>query len=534
MLLLSPAASLAGQDTPYGYAGLTRSIILLGSPEEDRIRVAQLFGRASVAGSLIRSPSSTPGSVPNDSSVESGFRWSLVPPVVDAVWNSQVPFSLDEGNLWAGRGLSSRVTGGVRGNAGPVQFLIMPDVVHSENRAFNFLPSTVPGRSAFSSPFLSGAVSADTPTRFGNEPLTILDAGQSAIWLPYGWVDVGASTENQWWGPALQNALVMSDNAPGIPELFVRTNRPIRSTAGTFEGKAMVGGLTESLFFDDSAGNDHRAISGIVATFAPALAPDLTFGVARAVYANVDNGSPGDVLSHSLDALIRWRGTRPRIDSTGHNGYDQVSSLFGRWVFPASGLEVYAEWARMLPPTSLRALLLAPQYTQGYTLGLQAAGHVQATALLRFQGEFTDLEQTPASRAADTLSFYTSDAVPQGYTQRGRAIGAAIGPGGSSQFLALDYLESRWNAGLFAQRIRWDDDAYYLQPTGISFFAHDVTVLAGVRGTARLYGSELHAELSVSQRLNYMFQNLRGGFGVQRQNDLRNTTFKVWIAPWSG
>jgi len=172
-----------------------------------------------------------------------------------------------------------------------------------------------------------------------------------------------------------------------------------------------------------------------------------------------------------------------------------------------------------------------PQYTQGYTVGMQAAGHVQGDALLRFQGEVSFLDQTPPSRAGDTLTFYTSRAVPQGYTQRGQLIGASIGPGGSSQFVALDYMPRSWDVGIFAQRIRWDEDVYYIQPTGFAYFSHDVTALAGVRGTLRLAGATLHAEYSVAARVNFLFQNLRGGFGPERENDFRNASFRLWFSP---
>jgi len=529
-LVLSASSRIAAQDSVSNRTDSTHRTVLLGSPEEDRLRIAQLVGRAELAGSLIRSPSIYRVASPANSTSEAGAGWSVVRPVIDATWNSQIPFSLDDGNLWAGRGLSSRATIGLRANAGPVQLLFMPDIVHVENRTFNLLPSDIPGRSAFASPFHAGALSADVPVRFGSQSFTIVDPGQSAIWYTHDAIDAGVSTENQWWGPAIQNALIMSNNAPGIPEAFVRTNRPLHTAAGDVEAKAIVGSLTESLYFDHDSTNDHRAISGIVATFAPAVEPTLTVGAARVVY-SAAGGGVGGVAGHTLDALTRWSTARASADSAGTHGVDQLFSLFGRWVFPASGLELYAEWARMLLPVSLRELLIAPQSTQGYTLGMQVAGNVRPEAMLRFQAEFTDLEQTPSSRAADTLSFYVSRAVPQGYTQRGKVIGAAIGPGGSSQLLALDYLPRRWDVGVFAERIRWDDDAYYLQSTGFSFFSHDVTLLAGLRGTVRLMDTEIHAELSTAQRLNFEFQSLRGGFGPQKQNDVHNKTLKLWISP---
>jgi len=522
LTLLPPLAARAQQsNAPRPKA------ILIGSPNEDRRRLDQLFGTAPLAGSLIRSPSA---SWLGDTST-SGRQWGLVEPVIDATWNSQIPFSLDDGALWAGRGLSTRVTAGIEARFGLLHVLIAPEVGWVENRAFNLLPSGIPGRSDFASPFQSGPVSADVPTRFGSQSFASANPGQSAAWMSLGRVDAGFSTENQWWGPALQNALIMSDNAPGIPEAFVRTNRPWHTRAGDVEAKAILGELTESLYFDDDRTNDHRAISGGIVTFAPSIEPHLTLGAGRIVMSQASD--VGAAAGHALDVLTRWstaRGTPPR-DSVHAQGVDQLTSLFGRWVFPASGLEVYGEWARMLPPISLRDLFVAPQKTQGYTIGMQMAGRVMGRGPLRFQAEVTDLEQTPTSRAGDTLSFYTSRVVPQGFTQRGQVIGAPIGPGGSSQLLAIDYMPPTWDVGLFGERIRWNDDAYYRQLTGISFFSHDVSVLGGIRGTVKAMGSTIHAELSLTHRFNFMFQNLRGGFGPLSGNDVHNETLRIWWSP---
>ena len=76
---------------------------------------------------------------------------------------------------------------------------------------------------------------------------------------------------------------------------------------------------------------------------------------------------------------------------------DQLLSLFGRWIFPESGFEVYAEWAHIELPRSVRDLLLAPQHTQGYTLGLQWARPAgRGEAVFRLQAELSNLEQSVA------------------------------------------------------------------------------------------------------------------------------------------
>ena len=43
---------------------------------------------------------------------------------------------------------------------------------------------------------------------------------------------VGISNENQWWGPGISNALILSNNAPGFPHAFVRTAHPWKTPLG--------------------------------------------------------------------------------------------------------------------------------------------------------------------------------------------------------------------------------------------------------------------------------------------------------------
>src|SRR4029077_8440554 len=131
-------------------------------------------------------------------------------------------------------------------------------------------------------------------------------------------------------------------------------------------------------------------------------------------------------------------------------GKDQILSLFSRWVLPADGVEVYVEWARRMLGANLRDFLIAPNHTQGYTLGAQWLAPPWRSGSFRIQTEVTQLEQSATFRDEAVGSWYTSRRVVQGYTNRGEVIGASIGPGSSGQWLALDYLKTRWRVRHFA------------------------------------------------------------------------------------
>ena len=492
----------------------TVHLATLGAGEDDRLRLAQVEGVAPTAGYLIRSATRGWAPLPG----EAGLRLGWVAPEVHSIYNSTLPYSLDNGALWAGRGVSGSVTGGLRGEWGPVFLDLVPEVTYSQNLWFplpdsaNSLP--IPGsRSPWSSPYHIKPYSADLPIRFGDKPLSAFDFGQSTLGVRAGALEAGLSTENEWWGPGIRNAIVLSSQAAGIPRLFVRTARPLRTGVGSFEAEWFVGGLSESRFFDTVSTNNLRSISALALTWTPQGEPGLTLGLSRAVYGPVNGwGSvPGRLLDVFSDAGMPHY--LPASDSSQAPGRDQIFSLFGRWVFPRDHFEAWFEWARMELPSSLRDLLTAPNQSQGYTVGLQWAPPVRAgRGVIRMQTEATYLEKSPMYRDRPVATWYTSRSVIQGYTQEGQVIGASIGPGASSQWLAVDYLTSGWSVGGFISRIRWEDDALYdvhqdVAPYYNAHCSHDVSLIAGVRGEAAGALGRLSGTVSVAHRLDAFFRN---------------------------
>ncbi|HEX8430553.1 MAG TPA: hypothetical protein VF625_04665, partial [Longimicrobium sp.] len=204
---------------------------------------------------------------------------------------------------------------------------------------------------------------------------------------------------------------------------------------------------------------------------------------------------------------------------------------FGRWVFAPAGVEVYGEWARQRGLAAPSHWLAEEGEPWAYTLGLQWARPTALGGAFRLQAEASDLEKGAVERGGlPVQSYYTSDRVAQGYTHQGRAIGAAIGPGGSSQWGAADYLGARWEMGLFANRIRWENDAFYgtIRPLASS---HDVSMLLGLRGGVRTRHYIVRAELSSARRYNYLFQSGNGSFEQPEGVDLSNRTLRLSIEP---
>ena len=202
-----------------------------------------------------------------------------------------------------------------------IRLIVAPQFLTAANAPFPIVPSSTPTRSAFASPFHFGIFSADLPLRFGDRRYTRIDPGETSLEFVAHGVAVGATSASLWWGPGIRNALVMSNNAPGIPQVFLRTARPLRTRAGEIEAHWLLGALTESPFFDRDARNDQRSLSAAVVTLRVVADTGLAIGAARGVYAAVKKF--GQLPGHWADVLFDWH--QPSMTDSVRKRSDQIA-----------------------------------------------------------------------------------------------------------------------------------------------------------------------------------------------------------------
>jgi hypothetical protein len=436
-----------------------------------------------------------------------------------------------------------RISGGVAVKVGIVRVVIAPEITTTQNDSFPertsaIIPSPAipPGRSSFSFPwYANGPYSLDMPLRFGNESRQQLRPGQSSVLADIGALSFGFSTENEWWGPGIDNALVMSNNAPGFPHLLIRSSRPLESLVGKIEFRWLVGGLTQSPFFDTATTRNNRSIASAVVTIRPRRIESLSLGLARSVVGTSTGW--GEIPLRWLDVLHNTGHPNDGApyDSTLHvGGRDQLISFFARWALPRSGAEIYGELGRLDFPRNLRDLLVQPNRGQAYTVGLQwTRPAFTPTGLLHVRMENTSLEQSLASRDRFAGVWYTSRRVLQGFTNQGEVLGAAVGPGSSGQIVELNYYDRLALFGIEFGRTRYNEDVHQASPMldYLRWCSHDVAVQWGLRaGFSSPVGTIVVRSLN-QNRLNAYFQ---GGHGCPRSDgmvDIRNNNFTITFAP---
>ncbi|MDP1858506.1 MAG: hypothetical protein Q8K82_07545 [Gemmatimonadaceae bacterium] len=417
----------------------------------------------------------------------------LVTPDVRVARSDGVPDTRADGALWAGRGSSTLVRAGVTFDWSVLHLAILPELWTSENRPFDFLPGTDPARVSLSSPFYVDRNSLDLPSRMGRDRTTQITPGQSAVWLEAKSWAVGWSSSNLWWGSGVRDALFIGPNAGGIPRTFVRTTRPIQTRAGRLSAEYFFGYVTESRFFDRDPDNDKRSLSAAALTWSPSASENVVVGIARGVMRR----SPDSTASTGRAIADAWLSASPEA-------VDKMVALFARVVLPRSGLRAFAELARA-SPIVVRDLLTVPQEGLAYQVGVERLLRGRRAKWL-LHVEAMNLEQGISVTDRPSRDFYTGNATPQGWTQRGQLLGAGIGPGGQSQWVSADRIAARWSLGLYGERVRWNNDALYREYLPFPN-RHDVTLTAGVRAGLRAIGYDAMLDASWGRRINYLFQN---------------------------
>ncbi len=486
----------------------------LAGETADLARVVELDGKRTIHSHMIRRASTvtTAAVCANDESDMGALarrfatphrasRLSIAPMRVRLIDNSGYASDRNNGALWAGRGVSGEVSGGLELRAGVFSAAIAPVIAYQQNSDFDFLPVTDPNYSVYSTPWRR---TIDYPQRYGPESFTTIDPGQSYVRADYAGVGAGVSTENLWWGPSRRNPIIMSNTAAGVPHLFLESSRPLDVWVGKAEFVMFAGRVVESPYFDKLPENDARFLSGVAAVLKVRGLDGLFIGGSRVEHVGVkpEDLSLGDLL------LGPYRGITENAQDD-----NQLLSLFFRWASPESGFEVFGEWAREDHWGTGELLILAPDASRAYTIGLQKILRLGAKRL-RITGETTHLEDAlPILHAGrGIVNYYTHTDVRQGHTQRGQILGASIGPGSEAQFIGADLYWEYGRTGLSFERVQYDADTYNAVWSSAYGYAnaHDVELTTAVTQAMPAGPFLLSGSLGYSYRYNRSFLGLDG------------------------
>ena len=373
----------------------------------------------------------------------------FIQPEVGGVVNSTFPYGFNDGPVWAGKGLTVVASAGVEGSIGPLEYRFVPQLFRAQNASFPLEPNGRTGPAAFADAKSAGI---DLPQRFGAGAYGRLDPGQSAVKLAGFHVALGASTANEYWGPASESPFLLGNNAPGFAHLFAGTDGPVDLGPIRLSLRFLAGRLDQSDYSLATWADRRRSISGVVVAGGIRQIPGLELGAGR-LFENVwpDSGiGIGDIIRPLFEGLLKSRLART-IGNGGDRPDNQLASIFARWVFPESGFEVYGEYGREDNAWDTRDLILEPDHDVSYLLGLQRAWKRPDSSRLVMRVEILNSAPSQLTQVRLQIPPYVHSPVVQGHTQLGQILGAPSGYAGGATSVAVDWYEE-WGRASVAWR----------------------------------------------------------------------------------
>ncbi len=491
-----------------------------GSEFEDYLRVMQIAGTAplypwSIRGfsrreieRLVSADTTGPWKLKNRLSTS---PLSVGPVTLGGTFNSAYPYGANDGPHWAGRGLTVAASGGVSGHLGPISFSVAPMAFRAANRPFDLLPNGKTGAQAFNHGTFADAV--DLPQRFGNRSYGRVDPGASYLRLDSRFLTLGVSTANEWIGPATEYPFLLGTNAPGFPHLFLGTGDPVNVWVGHVQARLMWGKLDQSDYSPVSGSTRYlstaqpgtiRLAASAAGVFLPRGIPGLELGVARFFHVPYRIGEPSADFWKKPFRLFFTKNEFAQGDSAGAD--NQLTSLFFRWIFPHSGIEVYGERGYEDQFYDLREFIVNLDHDREYMLGFQKILRKRSGGFDVLKAELINYQLSTLALIRGEGFVYVHATLRQGHTNRGQLLGASPGVGAAAaSTLSWARYSSGSRTAFTLRRIVRDQRGNYPLNGVVDPRGSDVIVAAGLERMRFGRVIDVGARVEVMDELNRNF-----------------------------
>jgi hypothetical protein len=403
-------------------------------------------------------------------------------------YNSKLPSGYNKGSLYPNAGYQTMLSMGLFMKLGFLNIQFKPQVIAAQNKPFLTFAAVQSNYNSTAVPAFFNIINGiDAPERFGPYGITHANLGQTKITAEYKSVEVGISTENLWWGPGVQNSIMMSNSAPGFLHWTFNSVKPVKTIIGSFEWQLIGGRLQQSGYNPlDTAKLPNekeyyipkpkvtRYISAFTANWHPKWIDGLYVGVTAYDYMDKDaDYNKQNFFKRVVPVLVGSSNSANTITSSSDgDGQDFAYAFNVRQVLPKYNAEIYFEFARNDRPANLKDLILEPENSSAYTVGGSRLFSLsRKDQFIQVKMELTHLEKPQTYLVRPEPTWYVHLQRPRdGYTNEGRYIGAGIGPGSNSLMFDVSFVDKINSFGYRFERYVHDNDLYYSAFAGTNNF----------------------------------------------------------------
>ncbi len=471
------ANDLSAQSLPVGTPVLEdyyRRQQLLGKLDSNlSFSVRPILSGAQLNVSDIFYPDSTTGKTINGGPFTFGKGrgvFKVLPLTVLQQFNSHHPYGWNDGAMIPARGYQTMISGGLYFKYGPLSVQLRPEYVYASNPAFDGFAT---GRSDDDLiKYYSFHNMVDWPERYGTTSYNKLFLGQSSVRLTFGAVSMGFSNENIWWGPGVNNALVVTNNPSGFNHLTLNTVRPLKTPIGLFEAQLIAGKLVNSAYpallttttsaavkLDSNKNASARYFTGFNLNYHPKWIPGFTLGLVRSFNAYYDDVKKGGFSAY-VPFFISY--TKQNVNSGVGDLFprDQITSLYARWLFQKAKAEVYFEYGWEDNLYNLTDLIQSPEHSRAYIFGVRKLIPFKGRAdqHILISTEVTQTSQHAERSIREVGLWYANYQLLEGHTHDGQTLGAGTGTGGNIQSFEVSWVSGLKKFGVGLDRFEHDMD----------------------------------------------------------------------------
>ncbi|MCC8423966.1 capsule assembly Wzi family protein [Mucilaginibacter sp. UR6-11] len=433
-------------------------------------------------------------------------------------FNSDHPYGWNDGAMIPAKGYQTLVSSGFYLKYGVFSIQFKPEFVYAANNNFNGFDSGHPDQDLIV--YYSFHNSIDLPEKYGNGPYKKAFLGQSSIRLTFGKISLGFSNENLWWGPGINNALVLTNNAAGFKHLTINTVAPIKTAIGNFEGQVIAGRLEDSgypslpttaladgrkLYIEKR--KDWRYFTGFNLNYNPKYINGLTLGIIRTF-----NAYYADVKTGGFNAYVPFftSYTKQNVNQGVGDLFprDQITSLYARWLMKKAQAEVYFEYGWEDNLYNLSDFIQSPEHSRAYIFGFRKLLPVNEykNQHILIGAEITQTSQHTENSIREVGQWYLNYQLLHGHTNDGQVLGAGTGPGGNLQSFDVSWVDGLKKIGIGFDRFEHDVDFYQIAYSPINGNSRNwVDFALSVHGEWNYKHFLFNAKLQQIKSLNYQW-----------------------------
>jgi hypothetical protein len=293
---------------------------------------------------------------------------------------------------------------------------------------------------------------------------------------------------------------------------------------GQLQARALWGRLNQSAY-SPVAGSAHyvqglqsgtiRLTASLDAVFQPRGIPGLELGAARFFHVPYTDGEPNAAFWKKPLAVFFYKNEVSGGESVAIE--NQLASIFFRWVFPHSGLEIFGERGYEDQFYDFREFLENLDHDREYMIGLQKvlATRSDGFDVLRAEVINYQLSSLAIIRPGEG-AVYLHSSLRQGHTNRGQLLGASPGVNAAAAAtLAWTRYPATAKTSFTLRRIVRDQVGDYYLTGLVNPRGSDVLLATGFERTRYGRNVDFGAKIEVMDELNRNFLRDVGNLNLQ-------------------